>query len=481
MSIVVVDQGAELFWFVSNALLQDEIPMKHLKTIPMSEEIILKELPDLVVLNGDDKSIHPDAFIAKMRNHVFARQTMFIVVTADMSPEYRKSLIIAGASQILYRGHHQNPSPKFFRAMVKWFLNYKNPDAQLIDFKPVNYEEQADFTTFGRMGWITTSKCMLEVNINLDPGQTIDFHSQLFEELGIKNAKVTVTEKNKVGRYYQYANSLECKFVFNDPQKDTRKLEAWIANNQDVSKPKLVKLLYFEPDADQREKIKKTIKAEKRYCARGFPNIDHFMEDVEFHIPQLILVNRKLIQQSKHKFEPLAKFTKNHFCYCITYDPENITMVDTYKKQYEFALHSQTEIDGKLIDSMVAKLEAKMQPESDKPEQPKVYFNKYSPYSKISLTADGAIKQFALSGTMIELPFQLSPYCAFEISSPAFSFIGLNRIQYFRNFISKKTARGTFIHQAIFLGQTFTDNEIIKNVLHDISDLGFDKWKSSKT
>jgi hypothetical protein len=479
MSIIVVDQGAELFWFVSNALLQDDIPMKHVKTIPMSEELILKELPALVVLNGDDKSLHPDAFIAKMRNHVFARQTMFIVVTSDTTSEYKKALIIAGASQILYRGHHQTPSPKFFRAMVKWFLDVKNPDPQLIDFKTVDFPEHAEFTTFGRVGWITTKKCLLEVNVDLLPGQTIDFHCPLFDELNIKNAKVTVVEKNKVGRYYQYANSLECNLVFSDQFKDVKKLEAWIANNQDVSKPKLVKLLYFEPDADEREKIKKMIKVEKKYCARGFSNLDHFIEDLEFQLPQLVVVNRKLIQQSKAKFEPLAKFLKSHFCYCVTYDPENVTQIDSFKKSYEFALHWQTAIDGSLLDSMVSKLEAKMKPSDDTLEQPKVYFNKYSPYSKISLSSPCSISQIALSGAMIELPFQLSPYCAFEVASSGFSFIDLHRVQYLRNLVSKKT-QSSYIHQSILIGQTFADNEVIKKVIQDISENGYEKWKATK-
>lgn len=477
MSIVVVDQGAELFWFVSNALLQDEIPLKHVKTIPMSEELILKELPKLVVLNGDDKSLGPAAFIAKMRNHVFARKTMFIVITADTTAEYKKSLIIAGASQILYRGNQQNPSPKFFRSMIKWFLDVKNPDQNLIDFKATDFPEQAEFTTFGRMGWITSKKCMIEVNVDLSPGQTIEFNSPLFEELNIKGAKITVNEKNKVGRYYQYANSLECTINFADQFKDPRKLEAWIANNLDISKPKVVKLLYFEPDGDEREKIKRMVKAEKRYCARGFSHIDDFLEDLNYQLPQLILVNRKLIQENKAKFETLKSFLKKHVCYCVTYDPENLTNVEDFKKAFDYALHSPMPIDNNLLDSMVMKLEAKMQPaESEVVTMPKVFFNKHSAYSKISVCSPAQIKQIALSGAIVELPFALSPYCAFELASSAFSYINLHRVQYARNFIGKKSP-GAYSHQCIFIGQTFADNEIIKGVIEQINQLGYEKWR----
>lgn len=478
MSIVVVDQGAELFWFVSNALLQDDIPLKHVKTIPMSEELILKELPKLVVLNGDDKSLHPDTFIAKMRNHVFARQTMFIVVTSDNSPEYKKKLIVAGAGQILYRGQNQNPSPKFFRSTVKWFLDVKNPDAQLFDVKPSDFPEAADFTTFGRMGWITSKKCLIEVNLDLQPGQTIDFHSPLFDELGIKGAKVTCSEKNKVGRYYQYANSLECNIVFADNFKDPRKLEAWIANNQDISKAKNIKLCYFEPDADEREKIKKIVKAEKRYCARGFSNIETLIDDLNFQQPHLILINRKLIQKSKAKFEPLKKYLQSHTCYCVTYDHENLTMIDEFKKNYDFALHSQTPIDSKLLDSLISKLEAKLYPpDAEKDKTPtEVYFNKHSPYSKISLCSPCQIKNLSVSGATVELPFQMSPYCAFELASTGFSFINLHRTQYLRNFIGKK-GTGGFTHQSIFVGQTFADNEIIKDITAQIAELGYEKWR----
>ena len=118
MRITVIDQGPELYWFVSNALLQDEIPLKHLQGIEAGEKNILQELPEIVILNGDDKSLLPEQFINKMRNHVFARNTLFIVFTADMSAEFKKDLLVAGAGQILYRCRGFSPSPKFFASLV---------------------------------------------------------------------------------------------------------------------------------------------------------------------------------------------------------------------------------------------------------------------------------------------------------------------------------------------------------------------------
>ncbi len=477
MSIVVVDQGAELFWFVSSALLQDEMHLKHVTTIPMSEDLILNELPKLVVINGDDKTLLPDKFILKMRNHVFARQTMFIVVTSDTSIEYKKALLTAGAGQVIYRTNNQNPNPKFFRSIVKWFLEPKNPDAQIFDIQASDFPEAVDFTTFGRLGWINAQKCLLEVNVDLQPGQVIDFQSPIFDEIGIKGAKVSCGEKNKIGRFYQYANSMECSFVFTDLVKDTRKLEAWIANNLDISKPKLIKLVFFESDPEEREKIKKMVKVEKRYCGRGFSNIDNFVEDINFQLPHLILVNRKLIQESKNKFEPLKKFLKTNLCYCVTYDNENLTKIEEFKNNYDYALHSPTAIDGKLLNLMVSKLEAKLFPATQVKETGKIYLNKHSPYSHITLRSPCQIKKLSVMGISIETPFALSPFCGFEVSSTAFSLIKLPRVQSLRNFLGKKSTSG-YLHQGIFLGQPQADNEIIKEVAKRIAEIGYEKWKN---
>ncbi|MGZ3806656.1 MAG: hypothetical protein ACXVCE_01120, partial [Bacteriovorax sp.] len=266
MGITVIDQGPELFWFVSNALLHGEFPLKHIPNIESAELSILQELPEIVIINGDDKSLHPEQFINRMRNHVFARNTLFVVLTADTSIEFKKSLLIAGAGQIFYRGRGFGPSPKFFASLIKWFLNSKNPDAQIFDYKPVPFPTDAEFTSYGRIGWISSTHCMIESNIDPSPGQCIEFKNPLFEELDIKNLKLECVEKNQVGRYYQYANSLLCKIQSKEPIKDSKKLSAWIANNQDISKHKPIKVVYFESNAAYRDEIKKMVKSDRRYC-----------------------------------------------------------------------------------------------------------------------------------------------------------------------------------------------------------------------
>ena len=131
MGITVIDQGPELYWFVSGALREIQeagsLHLKHIQSVLVAEEHILQELPSIVIINGDDKSLLPEQLIARIRNHVFARNTLFIVFTADTSVEFKKSLLIAGAGQILYRGRGFSPSPKFFANLIKWFLTNKNP------------------------------------------------------------------------------------------------------------------------------------------------------------------------------------------------------------------------------------------------------------------------------------------------------------------------------------------------------------------
>lgn len=479
MAIAVLDQGAELYWFVSNALLQDELPLKHLNSIQAGETYILQELPKIVILNGDDQSIQAEKFIARMRNHVFARYTYFIVFTADPSYDHRKDLVVAGASQVLFRGRGHNPSPKFFRNTVKWLMDLKNPDPQLFDYKPVPFPSDAEFVTFGRMGWVSASHCLLEVNLDISPGQTIDIHSSLFDELGIKNPRVTCVEKNKVGRYYQYANSVLCKLETKDPTKDSAKLSEFIKMNQKLSKYKSIKVLYYEDNYQTREHIRGMIKTDQRYCARGFVNFDNFNEDLNKELPQLILVNRLLIKKDKAKFEALKSFLKTRFCYCVTYDKENLTNIEEFKKNYDFAMHSPSFIETDLLDSMIKKLEEKMFKNLPDESQKRIYFNKHSPDSKMSLHLHCKVTEIGVSGLGVELKIPMSPYCAFQITSSNFSFLGIHHLQYARNFLGKKT-KDLFYHQCVFLGQTYADNEVIRIALDQIKELGFDKWKESK-
>lgn len=478
MSIAVIDQGAELFWFVSNALLQDELPLKHLNSISAGEKYILQELPKIVVISGDDSSINAEKFIGQIRNHVFARNTLFIVVTADTSPEYKKSLIIAGAGQILYRGKGYNPSPKFFRNLIKWFLNFKNPDPQLIEYKPVQFEIEGEFSTFGRIGWISSAQCYIEVNLDLEPGQVIELRNPLFDELDIKDAKITIVEKNKIGRYYQYSNGYLCKIETKHTERDKKKLLAWIESNQDISKYKPVKVLYYEQDVVNREHIKSMIKLDKRYCARGFADLENFLDELNYQLPHLILIDRQLIVDNKTKFEPLKKFMQSHFCYCVTYDNEGVTDIEEFKKNFDFAMHLPNQLESELLESMIEKLDAKLMSQGKDDSKNKVFLNKHSPYSRMSLHGHCKMTELAISGVGIQLPFAMTSYCAFEITSQGFTHMGMNRMQYFRSFINKKMSNYVY-HQCIFMGQTISDNELIKTTVEKIKLSSFEEWKTN--
>ncbi len=476
MSIAVIDQGAELYWFVSNALLQDELPLKHLKTTSSGEQFILQELPAIVVLNGDDSAIQPEKFIGKIRNHVFARNTMFIVVTADTSAEFKKSLIIAGASQILYRGRGYTPSPKFFRNLIKWFLNLKNPDPQVIEYKPVEFLADGEFSTFGRIGWLSAAQCYIEVNLDLSPGQTIEMRNPLFDELDIKDVTLTIVDKNTIGRYYQYANGYLCKIESKKSNADKKKLLAFIESNQDISKYKPVKVVYYEQNVNNREAIKGMIKLDQRYCARGFANLDNFLDELNFQLPHLILIDRQMIEANRTKFEPLKKFLQSHFCYCVTYDNEGKTDLEKYKKDFDFAMHVPRGIESKLLESMVQKLDEKMLANHMEDSSGKIFFNKYSAYSRMSLHSHCRVNELAITGVGVYLPFAMSSYCAFEITSQGFTHLGMNRMQYFRSFINKKSSTDIY-HQCIFMGQTVSDNEMIKTAVEKIKASSFEEWK----
>lgn len=474
MSIFVIDQGPELFWFVSQALIEEELPIKHIQTAETGEQHILQELPRVVILNGDDGAIAAEKFISRMRNHVFARNTMFIVVTADISDGFKKSLLVAGAAQILYRGPGFGPSPKFFATIVKWCNDIKSPNPALFDFRPSPFPAEGEFTSYGRLGWISQDHCMVETNIDLNPGQAVEVHNSVFEELALKGVKLECVEKNKVGRYYQYTNSLLCKIISHDPLLDTKKLEAWIQNNLDISKHKPIKLVYFEDDPDYREVIKQMIKANKRYCARGFGSIEELPEILAYQMPQLVLINRKMVVQDKAKFEKIREFLASHFCYCVTYSTGDWHDADSFKEMFDFAMHTPSTVDLPLLESMIQKLEEKL-PEELKSSKEKVYFNKHSIHSRISFHSRAKLTEIAINGAGVILPFGVSNFCACEISSPSFGMAGVGQTQFFRCFTSQPAPAG-MAHRMIFMGQNLKDHKLIKEAIETIDLVGYERW-----
>jgi hypothetical protein len=474
MGITVIDQGPELYWFVSNALLSEDIPLKHVQSLSAGERNILQDLPEIVIVNGDDKALQPEKFINKMRNHVFARNTLFIVVTSDTSIEFKKALLIAGTGQILYRGRGFSPSPKFFLSLVKWFFTNQEPDSQIFDYKPTPFPSDGEFTTFGRIGWMNSTHCMVETNININVGQSIEVKNSLFDELEIRNVKLECVEKNKVGRYYQYANSLLCKIQSKDTFKDPKKISAWIENNQDTSKHKPIKVVYFESDSEYREDIRQMIKSDKRYCARGYGSLANLESVLNYQLPHLILINRAVIQKDKTKFEAMKSFLKSNFCYCVTYSSDELFGVEDYKKNYDYAMHIAGVVDLPLLESMIAKLEGKL-PENLKTDEKKIYFNKHSTYSRISFHSPCKLTELALNGAGVVLPFSISNFCACEVSSNSFATAGMNRAQFFRSFSSKANANGIY-HRLVFVGQNVKDNEQVKETLSAIETFGFEKW-----
>jgi hypothetical protein len=479
MGIIVIDQSPDLFWYVSGALREDETLLKHLPSISVAEQIVLQEMPEIIVLSADDGAEIVTKFISKMRNHVFARNIIFIVFISNTDPVEKRNFLIAGAGFVLFRSIGQNPPPKFFRGLIKWFQSLKAPEQQLFEYKPAPVKAEAELTSYGRIGWVSTTHIMLETNIALEPGEIIDINCPLFEELGIKSPRVQCIERNKVGRYYQYSNSLLCKWGSKNTDKDQKTLETWIKQNQPVSKNKSVKIVFFEPDFQYRNTVKEMVKADARFCARGYNTLDDFSDVLNYQQPQLVLVNRSLIQKDKNKFEPLRKYVASNFCYCITYATDHTLEAEKLKTQYEFAMHSKEPISAELLDAMITKLQAKMPNSSPVDEDKKIYFSKNSVNSRITFTTPCLLTELTDTACGVLIPFTFSNFCGVEIISHPFVVAKIPRIQFFRIFFSKTSAsdrtQGIY-HRAMLVGTSFKDTDAIIESMNSITKVGYDRW-----
>lgn len=465
MSIVVIDVSPEIFWFVSGALSTLEIPLSHFTDSSHADKVVFNELPSIVILNGDDPNFKVEPFISKMRNHVFARNCMFIVFTSNLTVEYRRALIVNGAAYVFHKTMSHPPSQKHFLNTIKWLLELRNGDSNPFEAKFFPVKEVGTFTSWGRIGYISKTKCLIESNMDLNPGDSIPISTPLLEELGFKEAKFICTEKNTVGRYYQYANTFIGRIESKRLDNDLNKLDSWIKDNMTISKVKPVKILYFETDAAYRSEITKMIKLDKKYCARGYNSILNFDKILNYQLPNLILINRNIIQKDKQKFDALKKFMKNHFCFCVTYAHDETTNIQEFKKDYPQMMHIQHPINNELLESMVLKMEAKIP--ADANTEDKVFFNKHSPYSRVNFHTDIEITGVSEEGVQIKMPYSTSSFCSAEIESYIFSKLKIHHFQFLRTVETSKkgSSKEGCLQKLIFIASSNSEIELLKQNL----------------
>lgn len=477
MEIIVIDKGPDLFWYVSGALREDEIGLKHVTNLADGESVIVQAMPSIVIMSGDEGYAALTKFISQMRNHVFARNTNFIVFTSSMDVADRRAYLQAGVGYVFYRTQSQNASPKYFRNVVRWLMSSKAPDQNIFDYKPSQFKAESELTTYGRIGWISPTHMLIETNLSLDPGDTIDFNCPLFDELGFKNPRLQCTEKNRVGRYYQYSNSLLCKISTKSFDKDQKRLASYIEQNKKTSKGKSLKTVFFEPNFENRKIIKEMVKGDARYCARGYHTLDDFLEVLRYQMPQLVLINRSLIAHDPGKFDPMKKFGQNNFCYCVTYSDDPIFDIEEFKKNHPYAMHAKGLITSEVLDGMISKLQTKISTTAANDDD-RLYLSKNSMNSKINLTSPCLVSEIGQDSFGIYLPYIMSNFCAFEVSAHPFTIGRFGRVQFFRTFFSKipeDRSKGIY-HRAMVMGQIFKDQEAVKDTINQLSITPYERW-----
>ena len=474
MSIIIVDQGPELFWFIRGLLQNEEVPIRHIKTTLVAKLNILQESPKIVFINADDNSLNCEQFLNEMRDCLFFSDTKFIVVTAESTIKTTSNLLMAGASQILYRTRTDGLSPEYCEKLIKWFLTYTDPTSKIFDEKMVHFASEAEVTSHSRMNWISPTHCLIESDLDMDVGYIISAKSLLFEELEVKNVNLECIEKNKIGRHYNYSFTYLCKIESKESVTDQKKLKNWIEHNSNLSKFKSVKILFFENDLNLQEELQKIITIEDRYVSRGYNNLDNFKEVLDNELPHLIFIKRELIIKDRDKFESIRSFVRNNFCYCITYSDSNLADIEEFKKTYEFSMHIPKVIDALFLESMVLMLEKKL-PTHLIQDKAKFYINKKSIYSRFSLNSSCKISEISNTCASVELPFQINNFGMCEISAHSFFMADMNRTQYFRVF-NFKTFNEIKKYKVIFLGQTLKDKKSLIENLLALENVGYDKW-----
>ena len=474
MSITVVDQSPALFWFVRGLFQNDEIMIRHTKTTAVAKINILQEFPKIVIINADDKAINCENFIKEMKDCPFFGDTKFIVVTGESKGESTKSLLLAGASQVLYRTKTDALSAEYSEQIIKWFLSSANPSAKIFEPKMVPFTAEAELISHGRINWISSTHCLIESDIDMNLGHTINVKNLLFKELEIKNVKLQCIEKNKIGRYYNYSFSYLCKISSEEFVKDEKNLKNWIEQNSNFSKFRPIKILFFENDFNLQEDLQKIISDGEHYVARGYKDLENFKEDLSNELPHLVFIKRELIQKNCDKFESIRVFLRNNFCYCVTYSDNEINEIEQFKKDYEFALHLPKMVDSQFLKSMVLMLENKLPSHLNKNDD-RFYINKKSIYSNFTLFEPCKIQELDIMGASVELPFQINNFGMCEISAHGFSMADMNRNQYFRVF-NFKTINETKRYRIIFLGQTLKSRNALAENLLALEKVGHERW-----
>lgn len=473
MEIVIIDQGPELFWYVSNAMVNEPVHLKHIKTKQAALEHIFRELPEIVVINGDDEDSNVTELISKIRNHAFLRNIQFVVSTGSSSLDFRRNLMLSGAGYILFRSKNGYTTPtNYFKNILRWFLNVRASDANTFQDKGVEVKVDATGLTFGRLNSIYfDGTCLIESNLDLNPGNQLEIDNAIFEELGFKHAHLKVLKKNHVGRYYQYAHSYLCQIEFTDSSKHLPVFQSWLENNHQITKNKNIKVVYFETSANYREELRQKMKSDAKYCARGYKNLNDISYVLDYQRPNFILVNRTLMESDNQSFSKIKDYLKKQNAYLITYNDKQIPKedLDKIKAEHPYALHSNGFVDMNTLNTMVEKVIA-----GKVAEQKSIVLGKHSPYSRINVHLKIEIIELGEFSIAFRSNLKADRFMALSLNSSFFSKIQLSKNQLYRVYDVK--SGNDPVHRAIFVCQNTSERELVKDSMAKIKELGFEKF-----
>ena len=471
MEIVVIDQGPELFWYVNNAMVNEQVHLKHIKTKQSALDHIFKELPEIVIINGDEPELNVNELISKIRNHAFLRNIQFVVSTGNSSADFRKDLMMSGAGYILFRNKNgYTIPPTFFRNILKWFLSVRSSDANSFQDQGVEVKVEGTGLTFGRLSSIFyDGTCLIENNLDLSVGDKLEIDNAIFEELGMKHCHLKVVKKDYIGRYYQYAHSYLCQIEFEDPTKHLAVLHQWIDNNYQINKNKGIKVVYFESHPDYREELRQKIKADAKYCARGYKNLDDILYVLDYQKPDFILVNRSLMEADIQNFTKIKDYLKKSHCFLITYNENHLAKeeIEKIKTDHPYALHSNGLVDLSTLNAMVEKVIS-----GKATELKNIVFGKHSSYSRVNIHLKTEIIELGEYSISFKCNLKADRFMALSLNSSFFSRIKLAKNQLFRVYDIKSGS--TPIQKAIFVCQNNTEKELIKETIKRIKEEGFD-------